>query len=41
MRAESVEMKEKFSKGFSQSIGNNNVPIQYARYIRNLRISDK
>jgi len=41
LRAETIELKEKFSKGFSQSIGNNNVPVQYASYIRNLRITDK
>lgn len=40
MRAEQIELKQKFSKGFAKNIGIQNIPVQYASYIRNLRIRD-
>ena len=40
MRAEQIILKQKFSKGFAKTLGDNTVPVQYAKFIRNLRIRD-
>jgi hypothetical protein len=41
MRAEPIELKEKFSKGLAAVKSDNQVPIQYATEIWNIRIQDK
>jgi len=36
-----IELREKFSKGLAATKGDNQVPIQYASEIWNIRINDK
>lgn len=40
MRAQKIEFKQKFSKGFAWTKGENNVPIQYGAVCQNIRIQD-